>query len=410
MRFLHHWKSVCGEVLAGMLMCVVGWPALAASPADEARLAAADTGFAFGLVKELAREQPAKNIFISPYSISTVLQMVCNGAAGSTKQEMASVLGTSGLETQALNEACKELDQSIRSAQSNVVLSIANAIWYRVGVELRPTFVSVNQDFFGAKMDALDFTDPRSSGIINTWADENTHGRIKQIISGSMPSDAQVILANAIYFKGSWERKFDPKATKERAFHLQDRRQPQVAMMQQSGEFQYQEGKGCQSVRLPYAGGRLGIYVLLPEAGSSVEKLLASLDAQSWQNQLWRQFVSRKGSLVLPRFKLEYGAELKRPLTAMGMTLPFSRGADFSGMSPTPLYLSEVRHKSFVEVNEEGTEAAAVTLGVMRHSSVQRPIAPFEMVVNRPFLFVIEDNLTNAILFMGVVFDPTSPS
>jgi serine protease inhibitor len=410
MRLLHHWKSVCGEVLAGMLMCVVGWPALAASPTDGAKLASADTGFAFGLVKELAREQPAKNIFISPYSISTVLQMVCNGAAGGTKQEMASVLGTSGLEAQALNQACKGLDQSIRSAQSNVVLSIANAIWYRVGVELRPTFVSVNQDFFGAKMGALDFTDPQTSGIINAWADENTHGRIKQIISGSIPSDAQVILANAIYFKGSWERKFDPTATKERAFHLQDGRQPQVAMMQQSGEFQSQDGKGCQAVRLPYAGWRLGMYVLLPEAGSSVEKLLASVDAQSWQNQLRRQFRSRKGSLLLPRFKLEYGAELKRPLAALGMTLPLSRGADFSSMSPTPLYLSEVRHKSFAEVNEEGTEAAAVTVATMTPSSMQRPAPPFEMVVDRPFLFMIEDNLTNAILFVGVVFDPTSPS
>jgi serine protease inhibitor len=410
MRFLTPWESVCGEVLAGMLMCVVGWPALAASPNDQARLAAADMGFAFGLVKELAREQPAKNVFISPYSISTVLQMVCNGAAGGTKQGMASVLGTSGLEPQALNQACKELDQSIRSAQSNVVLSIANAIWYRVGVELRPTFVSVNQDYFGAKMGALDFTDPRSSGIINAWADENTRGRIKQIISGQIPGDAQVILANAIYFKGSWERKFDPKATKERAFHLPDGRQPQVAMMQQSGEFQYQEGKGCQAVRLPYAGWRLGMYVLLPTAGSSVEKLLASLDAQSWQNQLRRQFVGRKGSLVLPRFKLEYGAELKRPLKALGMTIPLSRGADFSGMSASPLYLSEVRHKSFVEVNEEGTEAAAVTMAAMAPSSMQRPMPPFEMVVDRPFLFVIQDNLTNAILFVGVVFDPTSPS
>jgi serpin B len=393
-----------------MLMCVVGWPALAASSPNEAKLAAADTGFAFGLVKELAREQPARNVFISPYSISTALQMVCNGAAGSTKQEMASVLGTSGLETQALNQACKELDQSIRSAQSNVVLSIANAIWYRTGVELRPAFVSVNQDYFGAKMGALDFADPRSSGIINAWADENTHGRIKQIISGQIPRDAQVILANAIYFKGSWERKFDPKATKERAFHLPDGRQPQVAMMQQSGEFQYQEGKGCQAVRLPYAGWRLGMYVLLPEAGSSVEKLLASLNAQSWENQLRRQFRTRKGSLVLPRFKLEYGAELKRPLAALGMTLPLSRGADFSGMSASPLYLSEVRHKSFVEVNEEGTEAAAVTVAAMAPSSMQRPTPPFEMVVDRPFLFVIEDNLTNAILFVGVVFDPASPS
>jgi serpin B len=181
-------------------------------------------------------------------------------------------------------------------------------------------------------------------------------------------------------------------------------------MMAQSGEFQYQEGNGCQAVRLPYTGGRLGMCVLLPEPDSRADKLLASLNAQGWQTQLRREFRSRRGSLVLPRFKLEYGAELKRPLTALGMTLPFSRGADFSGMSPTPLYLSEVRHKSFVEVNEEGTEAAAVTLGVMRHSSVQRPTPPFEMVVDRPFLFMIEDNLTNAILFVGVVFDPTSPS
>lgn len=410
MRILRPWESVCCKALPSLLMCVVGWPALGAAPADQARLAAADMGFAFGLVKELAREQPAKNNFISPYSISTVLQMVCNGAAGSAKQEMASVLGTSGLEPEALNQACKDLDQSIRSAQSNVVLSIANAIWYRVGVELRPTFVSVNQDFFGAKMGALDFTDLRSSGIINAWADENTHGRIKQIISGQIPGDAQVILANAIYFKGSWDRKFDPKATKERAFHLPDGRQRQVAMMQQSGEFQYQEGKGCQAVRLPYAGWRLGMCVLLPDAGSSVEKLLAGLDAQSWQNQLRRQFLNRKGSLVLPRFKLEYGAELKRPLAALGMRIPFSRGADFSGMSASPLYLSEVRHKSFVEVNEEGTEAAAVTMAAMAPSSMQRPMPPFEMVVDRPFLFVIEDNLTSAILFVGVVLDPTNPS
>ena len=167
MCFLHPWGAVCGKALSGLLVCLLCWPVLASSPADEARLAAADTGFAFELVKELAREKPAKNVFISPYSISTVLQMVCNGAAGRTKQEMASVLGTSDLEPDTLNQACKELDQSIRSAQSNVVLSIANAIWYRAGVELRPTFVSVNQDFFGAKMGALDFTDPRTAGLIN---------------------------------------------------------------------------------------------------------------------------------------------------------------------------------------------------------------------------------------------------
>jgi serpin B len=322
---------------------------------------------------------------------------------------MSGVLGTSGLDAASLNQACKDLDQSIRSAQSNVVLSIANAIWYRVGAELRPGFESANKDFFGATVGALDFTDPRIGGIINAWADENTHGRIKNIVAGRLPGDTEVFLANAIYFKGSWERKFEPKQTKERAFNLRDGNQKQTPMMQQSGEFQYQEGNGCQAVRLPYAGGRLGMYVLLPEAGSSAEKLLATLNAEVWQNQLRRQFHSRKGSLVFPRFKLEYGAELKRPLTALGMTLPFSRAADFSAMSTTPLYLSAVKHKSFVEVNEEGTEAAAVTTARMAMMSMRPATPPFEMVADHPFVFVIEDNVSNAILFMGVVFDPSRP-
>ena len=404
------WESIRRKALAGIMMCVAGWPALAASPPDQAKLVSADTGFAFGLLKELAREEPAKNVFISPYSISTVLQMVGNGAAGGTREEMARVLGTSGLEAEALNAACKDLAESVRSAQADVVLNIANAIWYSVGVELRPRFVSLNKDFFGATLDALDFTDPRTGGIINAWADKNTHGRIKQIVAGRLPGDTQVFLANAIYFKGSWERKFDPKQTKEHAFNLTDGGQKQIPMMQQSGEFDYQEGNGCQAVRLPYTGRRLGMYVLLPKTGSSAEKLLATLNAEVWQNQLRRQFHSCKGSLVFPRFKLEYGAELKRPLTALGMTLPFSRAADFSAMSATPLYLSAVKHKSFVEVNEEGTEAAAVTTARMALLSARPPDPPFEMVVDRPFLFVIEDNLTNAILFVGVVLDPTNPS
>ncbi len=402
------WESLGGKALAGIMMCVAGWPALAASPVDEARLASADTGFAFTLCNELAREQPAKNVFISPYSISTVLQMVCNGAAGNTRQDMARVLGTSGLEKEALNRACKALDESVRSAESNVVLNIANAIWYRTGVELRPEFVSLNKDYFGATMDALDFNDPRSSGIMNAWADKHTHGRIRKIVAGRLPRDTEVLLANAIYFKGKWERKFDAKLTKERAFNLSDGRQKQMPMMQQSGEFEYHEGAGCQAVRLPYAGRRLGMYVLLPEPGSSVEKLLGTLNAESWENQIRRQLLERKGSLVLPRFKLEYRAELKPALTALGMALPFSRAADFSDMSSIPLYLSAVKHNSFVEVNEQGTEAAAVTTATMKMLAIQRPAPPFEMVVDRPFLFVIEDNLTRTVLFMGAVFDPSS--
>jgi serine protease inhibitor len=400
------WKAIGCLVVAGGFMTVFGCRMLAASPTDEAKLVSGDTSFGFGLLQELAKEQPAQNVFISPYSISTVLQMVCNGAGGATREEMARVLGTSGLEAGALNRAYKGLNQSVRDAETNVVLNIANAIWYRMGVELRPAFVSANKDYYDATMEALDFASPATAGIVNAWAEKNTHGRIKNIIAGRLPGDTAMVLANAIYFKGTWERQFDPKATKQRAFHLAGSSQKQVPMMERTGEFAYQEGNGCQAVRLPYAGRRLGMYVLLPEAGSSAEKLLASLNGEMWQDKLLPQLKTRKGTLALPRFKLEFGAELKGPLEAMGMKLPFSHGADFSGMSASPLFLSAVKHKSFVEVNEQGTEAAAATVGVMS-LAIARPITPpFEMVVDRPFVFVIGDNVTKAVLFMGVVFDP----
>ena len=396
------------NLLRGGLVFLFAWPLCAAPSPDQAKLVAAHTGFAFELLKELAREQPPKNVFISPYSISTVLQMVGNGAGGSTREEMVRVLGTTGLEARALNQAYQDLDTSVRSAQSDVVLTIANALWYSVGIELRPGFASINRDFYHATMDALDFTDPRTGGIVNAWVEKNTQGRIKNIIAGRLPGDTSLLLANAIYFKGTWARKFDPQATKDRPFHLADGGHKQVPMMQQSGEFQYQQGNGCQTVRLPYKGRRLGMYVLLPETGSSASKLLGTLDGKAWQDRFLRQMQSRRGNLVLPRFKLEYGAELKPPLQAMGMKLPFSPAADFSGMSATPQYLSAVKHKSFVEVNEEGTEAAAATVAVMRPTSVQPATPPFEMVADRPFLFVIADNLTKAILFTGVVFEPAS--
>jgi len=337
-----------------------------------------------------------------------VLRMVCNGAAGATRNQMTQVLGSSGLQPAALNQAYKDLDTSVRIAETNVALQIANAIWYSSRITVNPAFAALNREFYNATMDALDFTGPQAGGIVNAWAEKNTSGRIKNIISGPLPADTSMLLANAIYFKGSWDRKFDPKATKDRPFHLIGGGEKQVPMMAQTGEFEYQEGNGCQAVRLPYAGKRLGMYVLLPESGSGLTKLLASLNERSWQDQLLRQLASRKGTVVLPRFKLEYGAELKPPLEAMGMPLPFSRAADFSGMSPRPLYLSAVKHKSFVEVNEEGTEAAAATVAVMRALAVRQVTPPFEMVVDRPFLFLIADNLTKAILFVGVVFQPAS--
>ena len=390
----------------GILLCFAGLTALAASPADQEKLATANTAFAFDLLKQIVKEQPDTNVFISPFSVSTALQMVANGAAGGTKVEMQRVLKTTGLPAETLNTACKDLNRSLNS-QTNVILNLANAIWYKKEIQLKPEFVSVNQQFFQAELGGVDFTKPESAQTINNWADNSTHGKIKQVVRWPFDPLTRVILANAIYFKGKWDRPFDKQATKDHAFNVLPGGTPKpVPMMWQRGHFSYQQDDGFQVVRLPYAGGHLQMYLFLPDTNSSPAKLLADLNADMWRDKILPQFQDKEGTLALPRFKLDYGVTLNDPLKALEMRQAFVVDADFSAMADEPLFVSEVKQKSYVEVNEEGTEAAAVTTVTMRATGVLRPEKPFEMIVDRPFLFVIGDDSTKSILFMGVVFDP----
>jgi serpin B len=393
----------------GVLLFSAGLTVLAAAPADQEKLAAANTGFAFDLLKQIAGEQPGTNIFISPFSVSTVLQMVGNGAVGETKAEMQRVLKTAGLPAETLNAACKDLNQSLNS-QTNVILNLANAIWHQEGVRLKPAFVSDNKNFFSAELTGVDFEKPESALTINHWADTSTHGKIKEVVQWPFPPLTRVILANAIYFKGKWDRPFDKQATKDHAFKvLPGGTSKQVPTMWQHGHFNYQQGDGFQAVRLPYAGGRLQMYLFLPDTNSSPPKLLAGFNADTWRDKILPKFQDQEGALALPRFKLDYDVLLNDPLQALGMRQAFdSHNADFSAMADEPLFVSEVKQKSFVEVNEEGTEAAAVTTVTMRAMAVFRPEKPFEMIVDRPFLFVIGDNSTKSVLFMGIISDPTA--
>ena len=388
-----------------VLLCFAGLTVLAASPTDQEKLAAANTGFAFDLMKQITREHPGINVFISPFSVSTVLQMVGNGAGGETKAEMQRVLKTTDLPAETLNAACKDLNQSLNS-QTNVILDLANAIWYQEGVRLKPGFVSDNQNFFAAKLAGVDFTKPESAQTINDWADKSTRGKIKEVVRWPIPPLTRVILANAIYFKGKWDRPFDKQSTKDRAFNILPGGTPKpVPTMWQSGLFNYQQGDGFQAVRLSYAGGRLRMYLFLPDTNSSPTKLLADLNAEMWRDKILPNFEDKQGMLALPRFKLDYDVILNDPLKALGMKRAFD-DADFSAMADEPLFVSEVKQKSFVVVNEEGTEAAAVTTVHMKSSAIRKPMEFFKMIVDRPFFFVIGDDSTKSILFMGVVYDP----
>ncbi len=395
------------KVWVGLLVAFASLAVRTDLSADQAKLAVANTGFAFDLLKQIVKEQPDSNVSISPFSVSSVLQMVGNGAAGETRTEMQDVLKTAGLPTGSLNEACRNLNQSL-TLLPDVTLNLANGIWYQNGIQLKPAFVAANKNYFLAELAGVDFGKLKSADTINSWAEKKTRGKIKDVVQFPFPPLTRVILANAIYFKGKWVKPFDKNETKAHTFHLPGGGEWQVPMMWQHRRYSYQEGDGYQAVRLPYAGGRLQMYLFLPSTNSGPTNLLADLNGENWRDKILRQFVEREGTLALPRFKIEYKVVLNGPLKALGMRQAFDLGADFSAMAETHegLYVSEVWQKSFVDVNEEGTEAAAVTGVRMTALAAMRPLQPFEMIVDRPFFFVIADDQTQSILFMGVVYDP----
>jgi serpin B len=383
-------------------------PSLWAADPDLEKLASANTSFGFNLMKQLVDERPTDNVFISPYSVSAALQMVWQGAGGQTKSEMDHALSLSNLKPDSAGNAYKQLDTSIKSAAAEVALNVANSIWYAPNVELKPQFVSINQNFYGAKLSALDFTDPRSAGVVNSWVSEATHGKISKIVEPPLSSMTGLILANAIYFKGNWEHRFDNNATKDASFHLRDGSQKQTQMMRQSRKFSYQEDGGFQAIRLPYVGDRLAMLVFLPATNSTPNKLLADLNGEAWQQKIMPKFQEREGTIALPRFKLQFKVDLVQALKGMGIHEAFSSVANFSGIAKAGLYVSGVDHASFVEVNEEGTEAAAATEVRVALASAMPTIKPFQMIVDRPFFFAIEDRSTRSILFMGLINDPGS--
>lgn len=404
-------RMLCVDAFWGILLAaalgVWGVHAQPAPAAETTALASANADFGFKLLQQVVKEQPGKNVFLSPYGVCSVLQMAYNGAQGQTRTEMARVLGLTNLPTAAFNAAARACDQSLNGQGTNLILTTANAIWIRKGFSLKPEFVAVNQQFFGATADVLDFNDPATVKIMNGWAREKTHGRIPEILGGPIDPLTMMYLANAVYFKGKWEEPFDVKATKERVFHLAQGHEKKLPMMEMSKKFTYRRGSGYQAVRLPYMGWNLAMYVFLPDAGSSPAKLVSILNGDKWRRVTRPGFSETPGRVVLPRFRLDYGVELKKILMTLGMRSAFGP-ADFSGIADgAGLFISAVLQKTFVEVNEEGTEAAAVTMASAVASAPEpKPPKPFEMIVDRPFMFLIEDAQTQTILFLGVVYEP----
>ena len=397
-------RSLFGVVLLSVFLFSMGVAGVAGDTlhsVDE-EVISANTLFGFNLFSELVREDAGKNVFISPLSISIALGMTYNGAAGKTQEAMAKALELKGMKLEEVNSGYAGLMKDLKSSDPRVELLIANSLWARREVEFEPDFLKRNKEFYKARVTTLDFADPGSPGVINKWVSENTKGKIKKIVEQIDPQTV-MFLINAIYFRGKWSCEFDKSRTKDDIFYLLDGTEKSVPMMSQSGRYQYYRGKGFQAVSLPYGDGRMSMYIFLPDEGSSLSDFLAGLNRENWGKWL-PLFHYMEGDIRLPRFKLEYEKSLNNALESLGMGIAFDPGkADFRGMSDSTLYIQSVLHKAVVEVNEEGTVAAAVTSVMMGITSVPER---FTFIVNRPFFFAIHDNQTNSLLFMGAVVKP----
>lgn len=387
------------------------------SPGSSDKVVAAGNDFGFRLLYTLIAAGDEDNIIVSPLSVSIALAMVLNGAGGSTREAMARTLGIASLDEGQVNSANHQLLDTLRKADPAVQLKIANALWVKTGFALSTSFVDQTRDYYDASAQSLDFYGDPAAAVktINAWADRNTLGKIPTIVD-RLSRQTHLVLTDAVYFKGRWSRPFDQKATQSRPFYLRDGASVMTPMMTQKGEYPYLETPDFQAIRLTYGGGRFAMYIFLPREspgaskhGSAISRFLKSLDQAHWNDWTSRMRGGSEGLIVLPRFELRYSKGLKDTLTSMGMGVAFDpQRADLSRIpaEPIKLWIDFVQHKTYLKVDEEGTEAAAVTaVGVVASAVVAKP-KPFEMIVDHPFFCAITERDSRAMLFAGVITNP----
>ena len=372
----------------------------------ESNLIDADNRFAFKLFQEVNRFEGDTNVFISPLSVAMALGMTLNGADGTTEQAMLETLELAGLSRDAVNEAYRTLIDLLRNLDPNVEFLIANSIWHAQNRVPSQDFLDINQQYFDAEVAALDFGDPSAAQTINEWVYSNTNGKIEEIIENGIPANVIMYLINAVYFKGDWTYQFDKDRTHDADFRLADGSMTTVDMMSQTGEIEIRTiwTPGLMVAELPYSGDAYCMTILLPDAAEDIGSIVEDMTENNWQS--WLDGLETGVMHVnLPKFTLEFELALNDALKGLGMEVAFSPSqADFTRMYPGGgVWIDTVLHKTFVDVNEEGTEAAAVTSVSMRELS-----GPSSLTVDRPFVFVIRERHSGTILFMGKVMDPTA--
>lgn len=405
----------------GLITIIVAAVAFAttvhAAPGASVDISAADNAFGFRLLNVVQKSAANSNTLLSPVSAAIDLSMVLNGATGQTRQEMLDALSLSGADLEAINTANARLLKIIRTPPGGITLSMADSLWVNDRLaRLRPDYLQRIRAAYEARTAELDFSRPDALGRVNEWADKQTHGRILRIIDRLDPADI-VLLLNAVYFKGKWAQQFDKSRTHPHDFTLAGGTVEQVPRMIESGSFDYLETPDLQEIWLPFGTGDLVMEVILPSRSSTLAALESQLTPEHWGS--WKaQHVRHSGTIELPRFELKARYRLNEALQALGMTRAFhSDGGDAAQLTDmlAPItgheavrnsYISSVIQSVYWKVDEQGSEAAAVTATRVRTAVAVREPPPFHMIVDRPFFCAIEDRRSGALLFIGAVYDP----
>ncbi len=369
-----------------------------------ARVIETNNAFGLELLKHIFDNDQEGNIMISPASVSIALGMAYNGAGNTTMDAFEEVLNYEGLTRKEVNEITRELiDVLVTNVKGNL-LEIANSMWYRNGFQVKQEFIDLNTNYYDAEVRELDFSKESAVETINNWVSDKTHKKIDKIVDSIDPA-TMMYLINALYFNCVWETEFDPKDTYDTPFYTESGSVfGTVDMMKLESDFNVSFTGGFSAVELPYKNGKFSMYLFLPDEGKSVQELVEELDEETWNTWLEQFSESNEFTIHLPRFEFDYKRSLKEDLAALGLQVAFTDEADFSGISDTPLLISDVLHKTYIKVNEEGTEAAAVTS--ISFDLTSAGPANF-LKLDRPFLFVITENSSKSILFAGRVSEPS---
>jgi len=378
------------------------------SPAEK-ELIESDNRFGLILFRAINETEGDTNIFISPLSAAMALGMTLNGADGDTRRAMEETLELSGLTPEQIKASYRRLIDLLVELDPTVEMGLANSIWHRQdGPQPLASFLETCQESFDAQVTGLDFGDPGAAGIINAWVQDQTNGRIEEIVQSPIPSNVIMFLINAVFFKGAWTYQFDPDRTEDGYFFLADGSSIPCRMMTQRGLFRHYDHQDFRILDLPYGDGAFRMAIFLPRVAGGLDSLIAGIDPQNFDAQkmsTWLGYLQSDSlDVYIPKFTLKYELELKEVLSALGMGVAFTPAADFTQMfAGGGVWIDKVKHKTFIEVDEEGTTAAAVTSVVMIDG-----IDDSQFHVDRPFVFVIWEEETGTILFIGKIVDPTA--